>query len=252
MPRGTLYRTAALQLLRRGLATVLCMWGLWSGAAQAANYTFPGTLPSGCSGGGPTYSCNALTLADGDTVTITGNKPATITVNGDFTTNRSTINSAGAASDVSFVVTGALNLGYQVNLNGSVSAASVADLGTQGSVGGSLTATSGNIVVGFKTNVGGNITSNTGSIAVGNESIIGGYISSSSGAITVKYRSTVASYVNTSGAITIEQEAVVSGAVVGDTGNVNIGYKTTVNGAISSSSGTITSAEPKPVRPSTL
>lgn len=240
MLSGTLYRIAALQWLRRGVAAGLCLFGLWSGAAQAANYTFPGTLPSGCSGSGPTYSCGALTLADGDTITISGNKPATITVNGNFTTNRSTINAAGAASDVSFVVTGALNLGYQVNLNGSVSAASVADPGTQGSVGGSLTATGGNIVVGFKTNVGGNITSNTGSIAVGNESIVGGYISSTSGAITVKYRSTVASYVHTSGAITIEQEAVVSGAVVGDTGNVNIGFKTTVNGAISSSSGTIT------------
>lgn len=239
MLSGTLYRTAALQWLRRGAAAGLCLFGLWFGAAQAANYTFPGTLPGGCSGSGPTYSCGALTLTDGDTITISGNKPATITVNGNFTTNRSTINGAGAASDVTFVVTGALNLGYQVNLNANVTAASVADPGTQGAVGGDLTATSGNIVVGFKTDVGGNITSNTGSITVGNESVIGGYISSNSGAITVKYRSTVASYVSTSGAITIEQEAVVTGALVGGAGAVSVGQKTQVNGAITSSSGTI-------------
>lgn len=239
MSRWTPYLPRVLRMLQHGMKTALCVLGIWAGMAQAANYTFPGTLPSGCSGSGPTYSCGALTLADNDTITISGNKPATITVNGNFTTNRSTINAAGAASDVTFIVTGALNLGYLVNLNANVSAASVADPGTQGAVGGDVTATSGNIVIGFKTDVGGNITSNTGSITVGNESVIGGYISSNSGAITVKYRSTVASYVSTSGALAIEQEAVVSGAVAGGAGAVSLGQKTQVNGAISSSSGTI-------------
>lgn len=206
---------------------------------HAANYVFPGTLPAGCSGAGPGYTCGALTLGNNDTITINTPRPATITINGNFTTDRSNINVSGSASDVTFVVNGTLNLGYLVNLNGNVTAASVADPGGQGTVGGNLTATTGNIVLGFKTNVVGNITSNTGSITVGDQATYGGYISSTSGNITVQYRSTVASYVSTSGAISIDQEAVVAGGVVGGAGAVNIGFKTTVNGAITSSSGAI-------------
>lgn len=226
--------------LKHWMCWVVCVMGLLAGGVQAATYTFPGTLPTGCSGTGPTYSCGALTLANNDTVVISGNRPATITVNGDFTTAGSTINATGIASDVTFIVTGKLNLGYLVNLNGSVTAASIADPGEQGTVGGNLTATSGSIVLGFKTNVVGNITSNSGAITVGDQATYGGYISSTSGNIRVQYRSTVAGYVSTSGTIAIDQEAVVAGAVVGGAGAVNIGFKTTVNGAVTSSSGAIT------------
>ena len=75
-------------------------------AAQAANYVFPGTLPAGCSGAGPNYTCGALNLGNNDTITINTPRPATITFSGNFDTNNAKINQGGLAISLNLIVNG--------------------------------------------------------------------------------------------------------------------------------------------------
>jgi uncharacterized repeat protein (TIGR01451 family) len=225
--------------LKTGLFAIAAL--LSSGAAQAVNYTFPGSMPAGCSGSGGSYSCGSLSLGWNDTITIANPKPATITVNGTLYTNNATINAGGAAGDLNLVVTGTLTTAYQAVLNANVTAASVAsDSGGTGvKFGGSLAATSGNVVLYETTTVAGSISSTSGSITVGQDGSVAGAVSSTSGAVVVGYRSTVAGAIQTSGAITLVQRSVVSGSVTGTTGPVDVGYAAKVTGPITTSSGAI-------------
>lgn len=220
------------------LLALLLLAGAGS-AAPAANYTFPGNLPPGCSGSGPNYTCSGGALAYGDTVTINAPRPATVTVNGSLDTNTSQINAAGSASNLTLIVTGTLTLGYQTVIRANITAGSVNDPNGAVTFGGNLATSTGSISLGYQSTVAGNVSSTSGAISVAQNGSVGGNITSTSGAITVPYQAQVTGNVGTSGAITIGQEAVVGGTVTGSTGNLSIGYGARVTGAVQTSSGTI-------------
>ena len=217
-----------------------------SGVAQAVIYVFPTAMPPGCSGTAGNYSCGALSLAYGDSVSIASPKPAKITINGTLNTNTATINAPGSANDLSIVVTGALTTGYQAVLNANVTAASIDVSGGGSSVtyGGSVSVTSGDLVLKDKAQVGGSISSTSGSITIGQDSTVAGDVASSAGGgVSVGYRSTVGGAVTTSGVVTLGQESQVSGAITGASGKVNVGYGAKVMGPITTSSGAISFAQ---------
>ena len=181
--------------------------------AQAVNYTFPGTLPAGCSGSGPSYTCTNLTLAWHDRITIASPKPATITVNGDMSTDTSTINATGVASDLSLVVTGTLTTKDWAVINANVTAGTVNGVGIAVNYGGSVTATSGSLFLADQAKVAGSVSSGSGAITIDNESVISGSVSSTSGAIWMQFGASVVGDVTTSGTVTLDGEVVASACV---------------------------------------
>lgn len=214
----------AMTALMAGLAAMASL--LLSGAAQATNYTFPGSMPAGCSGSGGSYSCGALSLGWNDTISIADPKPATITINGTLSTDTSTINSGGVASDLNLVVTGALTTGFQAVLNANVTAASVnaSGGGTEVKFGGSLSATGGPINLLFRTTVAGSIQT-SGAISLGQESVVSGSVTGTTGPVDVGYAAKVTGPITTSsGAISFEQSSVASGCVT-STGSAPITLK---------------------------
>lgn len=227
----------------RWLLALLCLAVLPLHAGAAA-YTFPGALPAGCNGSGGSYTCSGLTLAYGDTVTIASPKPATIQVNGNLSTDTSTINAAGTASDLTLIVTGTLTLGYQARIKANITAASVVDAGGgQVQITGSLTATSGNVALAFQSSVTGNISvSGAATLTTGQSGSVGGSLSAGSGTVTVSESGTVAGSINSSGPVVVNQFAVISGNLSAGSGAVQLAYQSTLNGNLSST-GAITLAQ---------
>ncbi|WP_457425817.1 DUF6701 domain-containing protein [Roseateles sp. P5_E7] len=215
--------------------------------AGAVAYTFPGSMPAGCSGSSGNYTCpGGSSLAYGDTVTISGTKPATITINGNFSTDTSQINQSGLASDLNVIVNGTLTLGYQHKAKANITANSVTDAGGGGVViTGNLTANSnGNISLAYQTTVSGNVsTSGTGTITTPQSGSIGGNVTGGSGAISISEAGTVAgSVTSTGGSITLVQNSVVSGNVSAGAGAVDLGFQARVNGNLGST-GAITTGQ---------
>ena len=206
--------------------------------AQAANYTFPGNLPAGCSGTSGTYTCSALTLGYGDTVTIASPTPATINVSGAMSTNTSTINAGGSAGDLVLNVSGALTVGYQAVVNAQVTAASISDANGFVTFGGSVTASGGTIVLGTSTSVAGALTA-TGDITVGQQGVVGGKVTSSNGAVTVGYDARVTGAITARNNVTLAQNAIASSSIDTSTGNLDIGYAARVTGNATATLGTI-------------
>ncbi|CAM3835398.1 polymer-forming cytoskeletal protein [Roseateles saccharophilus] len=245
-------------------------------AAGAVNYSFPSYKPAGCwNGGGGTYYCSSLTLAYGDTISISGSRPATINISGNLSTNNAVINAAGNTSDLNLVVSGTLTLGYQASIKANVTAGSVNDAGGGAVlINGNLTATAGDISLAYKSSVTGSITGSgvvttgqsgsvggginggtsinvsdsctvsgnintTGTVSVGQSAVVTGNVSAGSGAVSLGYQSQVNGNISTTGAITLAQASQVGGLVNGGAGNVDVGYAATVAGNLSTSSGTI-------------
>ena len=86
---------------RVAFAGAFFVWLLlgWISPANAASYTFPGNMPAGCSGSAGTYTCPALTLIAGDTLTIGAPTPATITINGGLNISSASVNFSGNPSN---------------------------------------------------------------------------------------------------------------------------------------------------------
>lgn len=212
--------------------------------ASAAAYTLPGNLPPGCTASGSSYSCPALSLGYNDTLTVNAPKPATLTINGNFSTNTSQINQAGAAADLTLVVNGTLTLGYNAKIKANITAASVNDAGGGNvTITGNLTATGGNIALAYQSSVSGNLsTSGSGSITTGQNGTIGGNVTGGSGTITVSENGSVAGSVTGTGTISIAQKAVVSGNLSAGSGAVSLGFQSRVNGNLAST-GTIALAQ---------
>lgn len=205
--------------------------------AGATTYTLPGNLPSGCSSSGASYTCPALSLGYGDVIVVNAPKPATLTINGNLSTDTSQINQAGSASDLTLIVNGTLTLGYQARIKANVTATSVNDAGGGNVlITGNLAANGGNVSLAYKSSVTGNLsTSGTGTISTGQAGSIGGSVTGGSGAISIAETSTVAGSVSGSGNITVVQSAVVSGNVTSTSGAVSLGYQAKVNGNVSTS-----------------
>ncbi|MFT7773205.1 DUF6701 domain-containing protein [Roseateles sp.] len=203
--------------------------------AAATAYTLPGNMPPGCTGSNGSYSCPALSLGYADTIALAAPKPATLTINGNFSTNNAQINQAGSSSDLSLIVNGTLTLGYQARIKANIAAGSVNDAGGGNVViTGDLTANGGNISLAYQTSVSGNLAaSGSGTISTAQNGSIGGSVTGGSGSISIAESSTVAGDVSGSGAITVVQSATVSGDIVGAAGTVSVGYQARINGNIS-------------------
>ncbi len=197
--------------------------------ALAANYTFPGSMPAGCSGSNGTYTCGALSLGYNDTITIAGVTPATITVNGNFTTNNARINQSGTASNLTLTVNGTLRAEYQANLNANVSATVVNASDTEVRFGGNVATTTGSITLGFNNTVSGNITSTTGAIDIGGTSQVAGQVSCSC-AVSLDYDARISGNVSAA-SVTGDGRVYLMGSVT-TTGAVDVGYDTTLGGAV--------------------
>lgn len=221
------------RIARRLRAALALLLAAGPGLAQAANYTFPGNLPAGCSGSSGSYTCTSLTLGYLDTLTVS--TTTTITVTGDLTTNTSQINASGPTNQLTFVVGGTVTINYQAVLNANVTAGAVTDANGSASVGGSLTTTSGNITLGFNTSVGGSVSTTSGVITLNQGNVVGGSVTSSTGAITIGYQGQVAGSVSTAGTITLGQEARVSGSVSSASNSVDVGYGARVTGSVTAS-----------------
>lgn len=209
-------------------------------AASAATYTLPGALPPGCSGSGPNYTCPALSLGYNDVIVVNAPKPATLTINGNFSTDTSQINQAGSASDLNLVVNGQLTLGYQARITANITATSVNDAGGGNVViTGNLAANGGNISLAYQTSVSGNVsTSGSGTITTAQSGSIGGNVSGGSGSISLSESGSVAGNVTGSGSITVGQNVTVSGNLSAGAGAVSVAYQGKVNGNLSTT-GTI-------------
>jgi MSHA biogenesis protein MshQ len=212
-------------------------------AAHAVDYNFPGAMPKVCSGSNGNYTCGPLTLGYGDTIAISGQKPATITINGAFATDTSSINAGASAADLNFVVSGAVTLGYNAVVNASISAGSVSDSQGGVKIGGSITTTSGDVTLGYQSTVAGSISSTSGTITVGQNGVVSGGVSSTKGTLNIGYAARVDGAVASNGTINLAQSAVVNNSITGSGGNVSIGYAAKVTGALTTSSGTITFAQ---------
>lgn len=230
--------------------------------ARAAHYNFPGKLPEGCTGSKGSYTCGALALDAGDTISI--GAPATIIVNGAFTTGAGTyINAGGTASDLSFAVSGTthigtlsdvtanivgvgvVTLGALVKLKGNISTQSAAiNIGDFNTINGSLsTAVAGVVNVGANSRVTGSISTLSGAINIGANTTIDGSLSSSlAGVITIGAGAKVGGNISTvSGAINLGAGSNVIGYVLSTiAGAITLGDKATVGGNIASNSGAIT------------
>ncbi|MGM9489203.1 DUF6701 domain-containing protein [Ideonella sp. YS5] len=228
--------TRAASLIQRA---ALCCWLLWlPTAAQATAYTFPGNLPGGCSGGSGAYTCNTLTLSNGDTVSVS--TTTTITVNGNLNTNASTINQAGSTSALTLIVSGQLKVSHQAIVNANVTAGSVSDAGGEVTFGGSITTTTGTVSLGSATTVGGSIRTTSGTIALGGSNTITGSITSGSGSIDTGSASTIGGNVGTEGTVTVGQASTVAGTVTSRTSTVSIGSAARSTGDVTTHSGTLT------------
>lgn len=231
--------------MKRWLNALLAVAALaMPGLARATAYTFPTSMPAGCSGSNGNYTCGAFNLGYGDTITIAGTKPATITVTGNFRTDNAQINQGGAASDLNLVVNGVLTLDYQASITANITALSVNDMGGVVTITGNLAANGGNILLAYQTSVTGNVSATgTGTIDIGQSGVVTGSVSAGSGAVNLNYQGRIDGNVTTSGAITTGQWSAVGGNIVGGTGDVAVGYGATVAGTITTSSGAISFAQ---------
>lgn len=225
--------THGLAVLVLAWVALLCMVS----SARATAYVFPGTLPAGCSGSGPAYTCSStVTLASADTVTVNSPKPATITISGGLTMNGAKINNAGTAADLTLTLSGALSASAGAVVNANVSAGSVSSSGAV-TYGGSLTTTgAGAVSLGAGTTVTGTLTTVTGAITlltgtVSTYTTVGSI--SSGGTVTLNSYNSVLG--NTTGyLISSAGHNDYGGNITSTTTYVSLGGYATVTGSITS------------------
>lgn len=213
--------------------------------AQAIDYHFPGpTLPSGCSANASNdgnYTCGALSLAAGDTITIAA--PTTIRVVGALTAGASVlINAAGSAADLTLDVSAAVGIGASSILNANVISGAAIDVGEFSKIGGFLRTGTGGVTLGATVNVGGSINAVDGAVLIGADSMVGGSIASAvTGAVTLGAQVKVGGSISTEvGAVSLGESAIVGGSIASrSSGAVTLGAKAQVGGNVSTVSGAI-------------
>ncbi len=256
-----------LSSTRRSVFLIFALFLLLLGLpAQAKGYIFPGTLPSGCSVvSSGNYACGALALGKNDTITINSPKPATIQINGTFTTDADTgtnsssiINASGAASDLNFVVTGVTTLAANTTLNANVTGSEAINMGAGSTVGGYIATTTGVVTLGANVTVTGNITTEGGAVNVGDGSTVGaiktaagvvtlsgavhviGGITTAGGAVNVGAKSEISGSIETAaGVVTTGDGSKVSGSITTQGGDVTIGTNGSVGGNIKTAAGVV-------------
>ena len=193
--------------------------------AEAANYRFPGNLPAGTTGGGGNYSIGALTLNDGDIITVTS--PTILNINGAFTAGAGVIiNAAGVASDLKLIVAGTTDVGANSNITANLTGVGVVTLGDVGSFTGNIKTESAAVNVGANSTVNGSIASTVaGVVNVGPDSRVTGSINTLSGAVNVGANSRVDGSIFSAlaGVVSLGAGATVGGNITTTSGAVNIG-----------------------------
>ena len=236
--------------------------------AYAANYTFPGFLPLGCSGSNSSYSCGDLYIGPMDTITISPPIPpiatTRITVNGTLNTvGYSNINSGKNFSTLIFEVTGvtslgagatssvmnaniitrntAVTVGLLTQLNGSINTgAGAVTLKTSSIIDGSISTTSGIITTGNSVQVAGDITATDGGVTIGDNSTLGGSISTAAGIVTIGNTSKIIGNITTSaGGVTISDNSTLGGSISTAAGVVTIGDYAKIAGNITTAAGAV-------------
>lgn len=147
-----------------------------------ADYTFPGGLPSGCTGSAGVYTCGNLNINQNVIFNDTGS--IKITVNGNFDVGTYTVGSSAKAANVLFIVNGV------TNINAST--------------------------------IHGSIYSGTNNISIGSPPTVNGFLETTSGSIMNVRGTIQGGLVTTSGAINIEDNAVINGPISGGTGKITI------------------------------
>ena len=212
---------------------VLCLLLTWL-PAQAANYTFPGNLPAGCSGGSGSYSCGALAIGSGDTISVT--VPTTLSINGSLTAGAgSAIHAGGVASDLTLIVMGETTTGANVSIAANLTGTGVVNLGASAAFTGNIKTQSADINIGDNSTVNGSIaTTVAGVVNVGANCRVTGSISTLSGAITVGANSRVDGSISSAlaGVVTLGAGATAGGNTTTVSGAINIGAGSNVVGFV--------------------
>ena len=124
-----LTRIVCLGLARWHVALGLLVTLAFSAPALAADYVFPGALPSNCTASSGTYTCTgSVTLGYQDTVVVNDPRPATINVVGGNLTvpEQASINAGGTATNLTINVSGVFSTtGTQSTVNANITAASI-------------------------------------------------------------------------------------------------------------------------------
>lgn len=203
---------------------------------QAINFSFPGNLPTGCSGANGSYTCGSVALAAGDTLSVA--VPSNIAIQGSLSSGANAqFNAGGSASDLTFTVDGTIDTGASTIVNATLNSGAAMNFGAYNTLGGNLTSVTGAITTGANSAVTGSIfVSKTGAITIGANNTIDGNLNTVTGAINVGAGTTVNGYIasSTTGAVTLGATNYVSGTVTTSTGAVNVGAGSTVVGAITS------------------
>ena len=228
--------TLAASLIQRAALWCLLLLCLPT-AVHATAYSFPGNLPGGCSGGSGVYTCNGLTLSNGDTLSVS--TTTTINISGNLITNKSTVNENGSASALTLVVSGQVKASYQAVINANITAGSFNDPGGSVTFGGSITTTSGSVPLGWATTVGGSIRTTSGNISLNGSNTVTGSVTSGSGSIDIGYASTIGGNVGSDGPVSVGQSSTVAGTVTSRSSPVSIGYATRSTGDVTAHGGTL-------------
>ncbi|WP_018403714.1 DUF6701 domain-containing protein [Marinobacter gelidimuriae] len=255
---GILPNTTAIRWLLLPLVALLLLAGMPAQAATAYNFSIDGRgLPTGCSldaSSTDAYTCGALTLVDGDTITVTPvtgtpgtpatpARPVTVTFTGAFTTAPSNeINAAGATSDLNLITQAALTLGADTILNAHVTGTAAINMGAGSTVRGNLTAstTTGVVTLAVNSTVGGFIHTIEGAVNVNGSNTIGGDIATHAGVVTLLEDITVSGGISTvAGGINIGDRSKIGGDIVTEAGVVVLLEDITVGGGISTIAGGI-------------
>jgi len=236
--RGLLRLVALLSILLTGMP-----------AQAATEYEFSptGQLPAGCSINLPSttsYTCGALTLADGDTITVGLLTPVTVTFTGAFTTVAGNlINAQGTTSDLNIVTNGVLTLGADTILNVNVTATAAINLGASSTIGGNITAstTTGVVSLGATSTVGGFIHTDLGAVNIAVSSVVGGEITTEAGVVTIEPSVSVGGGIKTiAGGVTVGGSSIIGGDITTEAGVVTLLTNVSVGGGIATIAGGIT------------
>ena len=239
-------KSLSLQDQKAGWSWLVFVLLLLAGiSAQAADYNFSDgalrNLPAGCSGSAGSYSCAALSLAAGESISIAPNQPTTITFSGAFDTGGGVlINAGGSTPDFTMVVNGAVTLGTGSILTGNLSTlgAGAVTVGIESWISGNVSTEIGFVVMGAatsKTGVGGNISTGTGYVGLGAGAIVGGTVNTVTGYVGLGAGATVGGAVTTTtaGYVSLGAGSRINGNVsTGTAGSVILGAGSTVYGSI--------------------
>jgi hypothetical protein len=252
-------------LLRLVVLLSLLLAGMPAQARVAYQFGPTGPLPTSCERNllsTTSYTCGAVTLAVGDTITVGLLKPVTVTFTGTFNTAAGNlINTAGITSDLNLVMGGVVTLAANSIVNANVTGTAAINLGADSSIGGNITTstTTGVVSLGVNTTVGGFIHTDAGAVSVAGSSVVvgdiatdagvvslltntsvGGGIKTIAGGISVGGSSTIGGDITTeAGVVTILTDVAVSGGIKTTAGGVTVGAGSTIGGDISTEAGVV-------------